>query len=100
MGDLRNKFAKQERDARHREWLLKACPPQPLPSSQYPRCQGEGCGLTVYETNVYQCDRDGYFCLACMPWKWKREFVAHLRAVGMPYDAADHGEEPDIAAPP
>lgn len=90
MGDLRNKFAKIERDEAHRAWLRKTYPAKPIPSSLYPKCQ---CGLTVFEARVYQCGKDGYFCLVCMPLKWKLELMGHMTNVGMNYDASEHGEK-------
>lgn len=102
MGDIRNKINKIERAKAEKaamESFLRAGgwkppPPSRLPSEKYPCCHGEGCGLTVYQTKIYQCDRDGYYCLACMPWKHKQEFIGHLARVRQPFDPAEHGEEP------
>jgi hypothetical protein len=67
VGDLRNKFAKQERDERHREWLAKHFPLTPLPEPI--RC--EGCQRSYYEVQVYQVPKEwkgpyNYACPACM----------------------------------
>lgn len=67
MGDLRNKFAKQERDARVRAMQRRLYPETP-PAS--PLACG-GCGKTVYETEIYSLPR-GHFdpprfsCVDCM----------------------------------
>lgn len=73
MGDLRNKFAKQERDARHREWLAKHFPESPLPPP--PRCQ---CGNTSYETTIWAApkrdrwDREmRFWCWVCIPDEYR-----------------------------
>lgn len=66
MGDLRNKFAKIERDeaVRALQARMEAKPP-----SAPPRCR---CGHTAQEKPLwaFSGDRDyapGYFCLACLP---------------------------------
>jgi hypothetical protein len=103
MGDIRNKLNKIERakaDKAAMEAFVRASgwsppPPRPRPDSYYyPKC---ACGLTAFETKVYQCGKDGYYCLVCMPWKWKRELMGHMTNMGLNYDAAEHGEEPQTA---
>jgi hypothetical protein len=68
MGDLRNKTAKQERDASHRRKLARLHPEQP-PRPPI-RCQ---CGLTADQVPTmwaHQADRwseVGFYCPACLP---------------------------------
>lgn len=67
MGDLRNKFAKQERDARHGAWLQRHFPCRPYPEP--PRC--DGCGKSCYEVQVYTFPKEWkgpytYACPGCM----------------------------------
>lgn len=69
MGDLRNKMAKQLRDAQHRAYMAMhypSQPPQPLP-----KCL---CGFTWNEVPVMWAtekrDRRGqvvFYCPACIP---------------------------------
>lgn len=68
MGDLRNKFAKIERDEAHRQFVAKHYPLAPLPK---PICC-QGCGATYYERDVYAVARDKwsvaeFWCASCLP---------------------------------
>jgi len=68
MGDIRNKLAKQMRDAAHRAFMAERYPPQPAPAP--PRCQ---CGLTADQVPTFwsykgeHFDPMRYYCPACAP---------------------------------
>lgn len=100
MGDIRNKLAKIERAKEEKaafEAFLRRSSYRPPPTERQEvgRCQGEGCGLTMYETQLWACERDGIFCRACMPWKFKVVIFGQMINQGLKYDPADHGEDPD-----
>lgn len=66
MGDLRNKFAKMERDAAVRAMQARM---EAKPSAAPPRCQ---CGHTAQDKPLWAWSGDrttkaGVFCAACLP---------------------------------
>lgn len=69
MGDLRNKMAKQLRDAQHRTYMAMRYPPKP--SQPLPKCL---CGFTWHEAPIMWAiagvDRwspMAFYCPACLP---------------------------------
>lgn len=67
MGDLRNKFDKQERDEAHRRFMAEHYPPPPAPKPA--KCL---CGNTALETHLWAWSGDrnipaGVYCTGCLP---------------------------------
>lgn len=95
MGDLRNKVAKQIRDERHRQFMLRKYPPKP--PARPPTCR---CGLTSEETKLYAYSSpmlskrhlNGLWCLVCAPHEVKMEWIDIMVTQGIRYDAGEHGD--------
>jgi hypothetical protein len=94
IGDLRNKYAKIERDERHRAYLARRYPPKPKVE---PTCR---CGLTWHQTTLYSHTEvklsrrhlNGLWCTVCMPHEVKMELIDIMITQGIKYDPEEHGD--------
>ena len=96
MGDIRNKLNKivqAQRDKAALGAFLRHGGNYKPPRTERQKPAYCRCGLSFYETKLWQCGRDGLCCLVCMPLRWKQELIAHYLRAGIPFNSNEHGED-------